>query len=428
MKEIKRFNVNTDISEYQLVNPNFAKVLVKIAYADENRNKTNISKESFNKASGTLPYIPIVGHFLKDQEIFGGHDEEIVITDNDFKINSLTIPYGVVSNEQPFWKSFKELDGSFRDYYCCFGYLWIGRYPELEGIKTGDYKQSMEILVNSGTYSENGYFIINDFTFDALCILQRDEPCFEGSKITTDFSTNNFEKDYKEMIDMFKNYTLETFNEGGKKMDEENKELEILKEKEMISEEVIENESAINNEQEIVEEVIVEKDSDNSDEEKLDYQVIISDLENKLNIKSEEYKVLEGELNKVKADYTTLNSNFATLQSDKISLDEEIVGLRQFKADKEIEFKESQVDEVLAKFTELQTIEGYDELVKEKFNYTLEELETKLKVFAFDNNIVIGKKQKFSTKTEKPVNLPLENKIDNGGYTGAWNVLDKYNK
>lgn len=144
-------------------------------------------------------------------------------------------------------------------------------------------------------------------------------------------------------------------------------------------------------------------------------------LETELNTKVEEFKVIEGDLNKVKADFTTL-------QSDKISLDEEVVNLRQFKADKEIEFKEAQVDEVLSKFTELEKVEGYDEIVKDKFNYTLEELETKLKVFAFDNNIVIGKKQKFTTKTEQPVNLSLEGKKDGGGYTGAWNVLDNYIK
>ena len=142
----------------------------------------------------------------------------------------------------------------------------------------------------------------------------------------------------------------------------------------------------------------------------------------------QEFKVVEGELDKVKADYTTLNSNYSVLQSDKVSLDEEVKDLRQFKADKEQEFKETQVNEVLAKFTELEKVEGYDELIKDKFNYTLEELETKLKVFAFDNNIVIGKKQKFTkTNEQTPVNLPIEGK-SNDGYTGAWNVLDKYIK
>lgn len=145
-----------------------------------------------------------------------------------------------------------------------------------------------------------------------------------------------------------------------------------------------------------------------------------STLETSLNTKVEEFKIVESELNKIKADYTTLNS-------DKASLDEEVIMLRQFKADKDKEFKEAQVDEVLAKFTELQTIEGYEELVKDKFEYTLEELETKLKVFAYDNNVVVNKKQKFNTKNEQtPVNLTIENKINNDTYVGAWSILDKY--
>jgi hypothetical protein len=144
-------------------------------------------------------------------------------------------------------------------------------------------------------------------------------------------------------------------------------------------------------------------------------------LESDLNTKIEEFKAIEGDLNKIKADFTTLQSN-------KVSLDEEVKDLRQFKADKEQEFKESQVNEVLAKFTELEKVDGYDELIKDKFNYSLEELETKLKVFAFDNNVVIGKKQKFTkTNEQTPVNLPLEGK-SNDGYTGAWDVLDKYTK
>jgi hypothetical protein len=145
-------------------------------------------------------------------------------------------------------------------------------------------------------------------------------------------------------------------------------------------------------------------------------------LETELNTKVGEFKVIEGELDKVKSDYTTL-------QSDKFSLDEEVKDLRQFKADKEQEFKEAQVNEVLAKFTELEKVEGYDELIKDKFNYTLDELETKLKVFAFDNNIVVGKKQKFTrTNEQSPVNLPIEGKSNNSGYTGAWDVLEKYTK
>lgn len=149
-------------------------------------------------------------------------------------------------------------------------------------------------------------------------------------------------------------------------------------------------------------------------------------LESNLNTKIEDYSNLEKDLDKVKADFTTLNSNYSALESEKATLEEENKDLKQFKADKELEFKKAQVNEVLEKYTELQSIEGYDELVKSKFDYSLDELETKLKVFAFDNNVTISKKQKFSTKVpEKPVNYPIEKKV-NSEDLGDWAILSKY--
>ena len=135
----------TSIDNYEKVNNRFAKVKIRIAYAGENRNGSYISKEAFERASHTLKYTPIVGYMCEDGE-FDGHTEKIEIIDGEWNIETLTRPYGVVSDEKPFWESVKCLDGSYKDYYTCYGYLWVGRYPELETIKNGDYAQSMEIL------------------------------------------------------------------------------------------------------------------------------------------------------------------------------------------------------------------------------------------------------------------------------------------
>ncbi|MDP4146631.1 MAG: hypothetical protein Q8936_19505 [Bacillota bacterium] len=145
-------------------------------------------------------------------------------------------------------------------------------------------------------------------------------------------------------------------------------------------------------------------------------------LESEFNIKTEKFSELEKELEKVKSNYVTLNSNYSTLESDKTSLQEENKQLKQFKADKEFEFKEAQVNEVLEKYTELQSIDGYDDLIKNKFDCSLDELEVKLKVFAFDNNVTITKKQKFTKNLEKPVDLPLEKKITSENL-GDWDIL-----
>ena len=134
---------------------------------------------------------------------------------------------------------------------------------------------------------------------------------------------------------------------------------------------------------------------------------------------------ITGELNKVKADYTTLNTNFSSLETDKVTLDEEVKVLKQYKADNELKFKEAEVDGVLEQYSELTSVTGYEDLVKDKFNYTLEELENKLKVFAFDNNVIISKKQKFNFKNEKGiVNFPIEGNSNNGNSASAWDELD----
>ena len=205
----------TSIDNYEKVNNRFAKVKIRIAYAGENRNGSFISKEAFERASHTLKYTPIVGYMCEDGE-FDGHTEKIEIIDGEWNIQTLTRPYGVVSDEKPFWESVKCLDGSYKDYYTCYGYLWVGRYPELETIKNGDYAQSMEILpCGKSGFGEDGLYHIEDFTFDGLCILQKKEPCFEDSTISINFSKAEFEEDYKSMITELKSFTLQSFEEGG---------------------------------------------------------------------------------------------------------------------------------------------------------------------------------------------------------------------
>lgn len=133
---------------------------------------------------------------------------------------------------------------------------------------------------------------------------------------------------------------------------------------------------------------------------------------------TEEYIALENDLNTIKA-------NFTTLQSDKATLDSEVEELRKFKLEIEQKEQESIVDEVLEKYSELKDIEGYDKVIENKFNVSLDDLEKNLKVFAFDNNIIINKKQKFSVKPKEPTSIPVENNKTQYS-SGAWDILDKY--
>ena len=394
----------TSIDDYEKVNNRFAKVKIRIAYAGENRNGSYISKEAFERASHTLKYTPIVGYMCEDGE-FDGHTEKIEIIDGEWNIETLTRPYGVVSDEKPFWESVKCLDGSYKDYYTCYGYLWVGRYPELETIKNGDYAQSMEILpCGKSGFGEDGLYHIEDFTFDGLCILQKKEPCFEDSTISINFSKAEFEEDYKSMITELKSFTLQSFEEGGsEEVPEEKIEMEVQEE---IQEPVVEtpSEEEFENEEEKVEEPVeepVEEHEAKEEEiEEVDYEAKYNEAINELNELKASFVDLQGELELAKDNYS--------------KLEEEVVSLREFKANIEFEEHKAMVDERLDKYSELETIDGYSELIKDKYTCDLDALEKEIKVFAFDNGVILGKKQKknFSKEVSGRIPANIKSNID----------------
>lgn len=416
----------TSIDNYEKVNNRFAKVKIRIAYAGENRNGSFISKEAFERASHTLKYTPIVGYMCEDGE-FDGHTEKIEIVDGEWNIETLTRPYGVVSDEKPFWEAVKCLDGSYKDYYTCYGYLWVGRYPELETIKNGDYAQSMEILPcgNSG-FGEDGLYHIEDFTFDGLCILQKKEPCFEDSTISINFSKAEFEEDYKSMITELKSFTLQSFEEGGEEVPEEEKKIEMEEETTVVEEPVVEEmeveetpseEKTEDFEEEVVEEIKEEKEEEFAQENEVEEVKV--DFEAK-------YNEVVNELNELKASFVDLQGELELAKDNYSKLEEEVVSLREFKANIEFEEHKAMVDERLDKYSELETIDGYSELVKDKYTCDIDALEKEIKVFAFDNGVILGKKQKKNFSKEVSGRIPVAQKNVEVKRESAWDILDKY--
>ena len=135
---------------------------------------------------------------------------------------------------------------------------------------------------------------------------------------------------------------------------------------------------------------------------------------------TEEYKAVDEELSTLKADYVTL-------KSEKEELATEIEPLRQFKLDKDLEEKEAQYSEVLGNYTALEEVEAYKELVKKKFDYSLEELEKECKVIAFDNNITL--KKTYSTKKKETQTYPLDTlHVPQQDMTEMDKIISKYKK
>ena len=134
------------------------------------------------------------------------------------------------------------------------------------------------------------------------------------------------------------------------------------------------------------------------------------------------YNEVFAELNELKAKFTDLQSELEESKANYSVLDAEVVELRAYKETVEFEKNKAVVDERLAEFEQLECVEGYAELVAGKYSADLEELIKEIKVFAYDNNVVLGKKKKkevskiaFTKKTED--NVPKE-----------WDFMQKYNK
>ena len=80
----------------------------------------------------------------------------------------------------------------------------------------------------------------------------------------------------------------------------------------------------------------------------------------------------------------------------------ELEELRAFKAEYDKQIFESKLNDLLNKYSELRSIEGFEEILENGKELSLESLEKEFKIFAFDNGVVLGKK-KFTAKKETTI-------------------------
>ena len=167
------------------INPSFAKAKLRVAYHGENRNKSYITKETFQNAIPSAFNCPIVANFIEEKGDFGSHDIEIKKDDKgEYKIANLTQPIGFIPESANFWwEECVEENGDKKEYLWFDVILWR-RQEAFECIVNKEFvKHSMEISVVDGS-TKNGLFYINDFYFTAFCLLGEDvEPCYESSAL-----------------------------------------------------------------------------------------------------------------------------------------------------------------------------------------------------------------------------------------------------
>ena len=434
----KVLSFNSMVSDYEIVNPEFARVKVYVCYAGRNRNKSSIDEHVLEKMSQSIYGVPMVAEYDKEHNCFKGHGGKIEITDEGIDFVETTVPYGFVDPKTPvFYEEVTELDGITKhNYLCCYAYLWYKRYPEVESVlKNQDNKkigQSMEIQVDSYEIDEDGYCVIKDGYFSALAMLGV-EPCFESASVTSKFSKDESDI-WEEMINSFKKFSAE---------DEVEDDEEEFKKKKKCSEDEEDSEHEDNEDEEFKKRKKCSEDEDNEDEEDFKKKKKCSEDEDeeeeykkkrkcaedendedeefkkkkkcsedeveeedeefkkKKKCSSEEY---EAKISELMEEYSTLSSEYYALIGKYNALESEVLELRAYKEEKEHEAKEIELEEeVFSKFEDLKQIEGYKDIYDARFELSKEDLTIRLKALAFDNGIVIGKKEtkKFSKQSKK---------------------------
>lgn len=207
MPNVMNLTFDSNVSKLTEVNKSFDAGVIRIAYTGENRNKTFISKSSFEKALPSIYNCPIVCNYDVTTDELGGHDIELVRdADGALRIINATDPIGVIPESAKVWfDNYTGEDGIEREYLYAEALFWKRQVAYQKVKKDGITSQSMEISVNSGA-SKDGLYYIDDFEFTAFTAIGV-EPCFENAAIEV-FS----QKAYKEQLSEMMNDLRASFN------------------------------------------------------------------------------------------------------------------------------------------------------------------------------------------------------------------------
>lgn len=404
------------------VNPLISQCEIKVLYTGANRNRSFIDKTAATAIGKTLPGSPIVGYYRDSKEDFTDHGEQIIFDDEGMKINDLTRPYGFVPTDAKVWfQKFIDTDefGNEieREYLMTVGYLWTGQYEEAKKIydSSEGNPQSMKLDNDTlkGHWSEDikkgiDFFIINDAIIQNLCILGEDvEPCFEGADITAPKISSNFSKDNHFVMTLFT--MMKELNEalknekGGYSMENQNTPVvedvvtpvDIPTEVENFSTEegkidetvVVENQNTTEEFKKASDEE-EKKDSENSEESNKDDKEDDEDkkkvTENALSDKKEEEEKKDSEEDE-KKKYELLEQKYTELQNSYAALEEAHKELLAFKNQIEDEKKDALIKEFY-----MLSDEDKKDVIDNKSNYSLEDIEAKLSVICVRKKVNFG--------------------------------------
>lgn len=427
------------------INPLMSKCEIKVFYIGENRNQSYISKEVALEMAKTLRGAPIVGYFKENKEDFADHGNRMTIDDEGIHFDCLTKPYGFVAPDAQVWfQKFSETDefGNEleREYLMTTGYLWTGQFEEAQSVIDEGKPQSMELDDETlqGHWAKNTktgmeFFIINDAIVSKLCILGDDvEPCFEGAAITGENTTPSkftLDDDFKKSL-----FTMMKELEFALKGDNT---VEQLENQNVETTEVVESEFVEQAEDNSVETVEVEnqeniEDASNSEEStefvKKDEEEDEEASEEEADDSDEDPEDSEDDKEKkvnhslhTDEEYAELETKFQALQESYTALEAEKEELVNFKNNVE----DKQKDELIAKFFMLSD-EDKQDVIANKRQYSLEDIESKLAVICYRKKINFVEDASDSTSQEVVVTFDMNDASDDS--TPEWVKLVEANQ
>ena len=388
---MKKIYKNTILSVYEnqdnVANPTFLKCKINILDTSSVANHTHFKKENVNKSIYQLDYLPVRGLYKEDEEEFGGHEISYYIDDEgNLKESVGTVPMGVVINNSARWENINN-----KETLVCDCYIWTNNNEgAVRRIKENCVSQSMEINIDNYSETNKDYIEIEDFTFTALTLIDT-QPAFNCGAIRT-YSKNDFEADYKHMIEALNKYL--NYEKGGEEIImEENKELNTNSQEEFEKDDKEKDEKPCkkNCEDEITKDKELEEEDFSCKKKKKCEE---EDSENKIN-------ELESNYSSLKSKYSELETSNKELKSKYEVLLEEVTLLRQYKADKEEAYRQAEEARIFSQFDSLKGNEKFDKLVSESRNYELEELEEKC--FAIYGMVSKAKVKANKKEEKKPI-------------------------
>ena len=444
------------------INPLMSSCEIKVLYLGQNRNHSYITKDVATEMAKTLRGAPIVGYYKEEKDDFADHGERMIFDDEGIKFECLTRPYGFVAPDAKVWfQKFDDVDEfgntTTREYLMTTGYLWTGQYEECKSVVEGGKSQSMELDEESleGHWSTNSktgmdFFIINDAIFSKLCILGEDvEPCFEGSSITAPEVSKTFTK----MDDNFKKtlyammQDLKFALEGGQKMIIDEAETKVTEPEVVETEaEITAEETSIKTEATVEEETTLETEessenkdtedqsvlaeNDNSiedqssqenftkaddkdeEEESKDANDSKKDSESEEDDEDKEYKC--GESDKKEKSYSLLETELAETKAAYADLEQKYQVLVEFKKQIDNEKKDALINSFY-----MLSDEDKADVIENKSNYSLDEIESKLSVICVRKRVNFDLEDT-SKKEEVVENVTTYNMNDVEPTTPAW--------